>query len=692
MRSRKKAKGEGGGTGTSHAIKKVLIFWILWLGAAWGDEVHELGPYEVTGWRMGEALGGVGGSGVRIGREAIEAAAVGQLSDMLRLEGNVLFRGVGGGGGAGQVSLRGFGENSGLRVLVLVDGVKVNRSDMGGVDWSGLALEELASVEVVRGGQGVLYGQHALAGVIRIETRKGQGVGQRVSGALGNYGRERFSVSAGGRRGEWHGRLGYNWREGGGWRENSGSRGWTGSGSVGWGAGGADELVLRVEFGESRRRYGGPLTHEQFEEDPRQSGAGGEDSGTRTDRGQVSGRWHGVRDWGQVEVHGGWREQEMEWDLDGTHALNDQWTGNWSPRVKWGRGERVVLAGLDMRRDELVFEDYLDEEKVVRQAEADLGRWTFGGYLFGRTSLGARVELSGGVRYERAETDYRYDRFDPTQINPYDPVIWDPWRENPNYREDPEIVEEASYDERLGKDGWAAEVSLTGELGEGIEWWAGYDRVYRYPVLDEVGTYQGYALDEPLNRELEPETGDQVEAGIRWRDGGWDVSATVYRLAMENEIIFDEAANLNVNFGRTLREGVELAVSWRGEAVGGSARWSVTRARMREGAFAGGRLPLVPDQHGVVSGWWAPVESVRLGADVQVTGGQVQGNDYANRFRRVGGYGLVGLEARWVVKEWISLLVRVDNLFEKTYLLSVYNGGYYPDGGRRVEGQVSLEF
>lgn len=672
-------------------MRWVLIFWVLSVVEAVGGEVHELGSYEVRGWRMGEALGGVGGSGVQIGREAIEAAAVGQLAELLRLEGNVLFRGVGGGGGGGQVSLRGFGENSGLRVLVLVDGVKVNRSDMGGVDWGGLALEELASVEVLRGGQTVLYGQHALAGVIRIETKKGLGGGGRVGVGYGSYGRERFSASAGGMLGGWYGRLGYDRREADGWRANSGHRGWTGSGSVGWAGGDAGELVLRVEFGESWRQYGGPLTFAQFEEDPRQSVAGG-DGGTRTERGQLSGRWHGVRDWGQVEVHGGWREQRMEWDLDGTHALNDQWTGNWSPRVKWGGGERVVLAGLDVRRDELVFEDYLDEEKALRQAVADLGRWTLGGYLFGRTALGARVELSGGVRYERAETDYRYDRYDPTQINPYDPVIWDPWRANPNYREDPDIVEEASYDERLGKDGWGAEVSLTGEFGEGFAWWAGYDRVYRYPVLDEVGTYQGYALEEPLNRELEPETGDQVEAGIRWRGGGWDVSATAYRLAMENEIVFDEAANLNVNFGRTLREGVELAVSWRGEAVGASTRWSVTRARMREGAYAGGRLPLVPDQHGVVSGWWAPGEGVRVGVDVQVTGGQVQGNDYANRFRRVGGYSLVGLEGRWEVREGVSVRLRVDNLFNKTYLLSAYNGGYYPDGGRRVEGQVSVEF
>ena len=72
----------------------------------------------------------------------------------------------------GQVAMRGFGDNSGLRVLILVDGIPYNPPDMGGISWLGIDPGELELVEVLRGGQTVLYGNHAVSGVIKLRTRK----------------------------------------------------------------------------------------------------------------------------------------------------------------------------------------------------------------------------------------------------------------------------------------------------------------------------------------------------------------------------------------------------------------------------------------------------------------------------------------------------------------------------------------
>ncbi|MGH9486733.1 MAG: TonB-dependent receptor plug domain-containing protein [Terriglobales bacterium] len=59
---------------------------------------------------------------------------------------------------------------------ILLDGVPVQRFDFGAYDFSTLLPAGLDSVTVVRGGDSVLYGSDAAAGVIDIHTRSGEGV------------------------------------------------------------------------------------------------------------------------------------------------------------------------------------------------------------------------------------------------------------------------------------------------------------------------------------------------------------------------------------------------------------------------------------------------------------------------------------------------------------------------------------
>ena len=66
------------------------------------------------------------------------------------------------------VSMRGL---SGIRSLVLLDGVPINDPFFGYVQWSEVPLETIDRVEVVRGGGAPLWGNYAMGGVINILTR-----------------------------------------------------------------------------------------------------------------------------------------------------------------------------------------------------------------------------------------------------------------------------------------------------------------------------------------------------------------------------------------------------------------------------------------------------------------------------------------------------------------------------------------
>ncbi|MEO7994182.1 MAG: TonB-dependent receptor [bacterium] len=88
------------------------------------------------------------------------------LADLLEEFAGVRVVSFGGVGRSATVSLRG---SSGRQVLVLLDGIPLNAAGEA-VDLSTIPLDQLAAVEVTRGGESALYGGAALGGVINLIT------------------------------------------------------------------------------------------------------------------------------------------------------------------------------------------------------------------------------------------------------------------------------------------------------------------------------------------------------------------------------------------------------------------------------------------------------------------------------------------------------------------------------------------
>ena len=93
------------------------------------------------------------------------------------------------GSSTSRILVRGFDKGS----LVLLNGAPINIMNYGSV--SGIPVEAIEKIEIVKGANSVLYGAEALGGVINIITKKGEGK-QRVgvSGTVGNY-QEKWSTN-----------------------------------------------------------------------------------------------------------------------------------------------------------------------------------------------------------------------------------------------------------------------------------------------------------------------------------------------------------------------------------------------------------------------------------------------------------------------------------------------------------------
>lgn len=67
------------------------------------------------------------------------------------------------------VSLRGMGNEAGC-TLVMVDGVPVNKSDGGSVNWNAIDNKQVQQVEVTKGPGSSIHGGNAMGGVINLRT------------------------------------------------------------------------------------------------------------------------------------------------------------------------------------------------------------------------------------------------------------------------------------------------------------------------------------------------------------------------------------------------------------------------------------------------------------------------------------------------------------------------------------------
>lgn len=80
------------------------------------------------------------------------------------------------------VTMRGLDGKEQGRVLVLLDGVPVNKADGGSVNWNLVNTGDIARIEVVKGPGSSIYGGNAMGGAVNIITRKPQ---KKISGLFG---------------------------------------------------------------------------------------------------------------------------------------------------------------------------------------------------------------------------------------------------------------------------------------------------------------------------------------------------------------------------------------------------------------------------------------------------------------------------------------------------------------------------
>lgn len=150
----------------------ILVFYPLLFAQTINPDTVLLEELIITATKSPRQLTNVPGRADLITRKHIEQLPSQSADDLLRLiPGININRSSGLFTIRPSVTLRGLGGEEQARTMVLIDGIPLNTSDDGGVNWNRIQSFNIERIEVFKGPGSSLYGNNAMGGVINIIPR-----------------------------------------------------------------------------------------------------------------------------------------------------------------------------------------------------------------------------------------------------------------------------------------------------------------------------------------------------------------------------------------------------------------------------------------------------------------------------------------------------------------------------------------
>lgn len=528
------------------------------------------------------------------------------LADALRQIPGITYLDFDGSGRDPQAVIRGhYGGGEAEYLLVLVDGIPVNRLRDGRINWDLIPLSAIESIEVVRGASSSVWGDVAQAGVVNIITRQDAGTFRfRLAGdALdGLEGAGRISGNVAGRAAS----LWMNGGRSGGYRDHSARRDLSGGASI--------SLANGEDFAA-----GLSLLHHwrQFE-----------------DPGPIAGDSPETRETSLPYF----RYDETQ---DRLHRVAVNAAGRLSAATRASGHIAFEVTDADIVRTLPLAPDFFDTQ----------ARDVSGSRLFGSVQLEAspaglpasgRISVGADVSVGRLESEYRgvitggaeeyaQGNAKPGELraagegNRSTAAAFLRYEARPHDRVRVVVggrfdwLQDA-FDPRSPGEGERLETSHTAFSPEiGANFWvldrpdhqshvyANLVRSFKAPTLDQL--FDQRAMPAPFppfqitisNHQLDPQRGMGGEVGLyhrSWLAGGAlgaELSLAAYQMDIEDEIDFSVEEFAYVNIGESRHRGVEAGLKLRTPAGAETfLNYSRQNVTVRAGEYAGKSLKAIP--------------------------------------------------------------------------------------------------
>ncbi len=570
---------------------------------AQADSSPVLKEVVVTATRTAQPVGEVVADVTIIDRETIERAGAAGLADLLARVPGVEFVRNGGIGNTTSVFMRG-GESR--HTAVLVDGVRLDsQSTSGGANWNAIPISQIDHIEVVRGPTSAVYGSDAVAGVIQIFTKRGEGhFAPSITYGYGTYNTQKLDFAASGSEGMWD----Y---------------------SVGMSGGSSDGFNIRT------------VATQNPDADGYLSNSGNLRLGLQINPDQRL-EITALQSRMDAQYDGGLTKDYRLINTVGTQSL--QWSAQWSERY----ATKVSLShGLDQSLDL--------PSNSNNQTLIDSALW-FNEYKLGPQSFSATLEqrndafqLSGTPSIDRSKSQSGLG-------------LGYAWSD------DPHTLQISARNDNDSEFGGNTTTSVAYAHALTSLWRASISTAtsFRTPTLYQRFSKYGVST-------LVPESGRNVELGLKYTEGSDQFGVAVYRNTLSNLLTFLSgataagcpvpASGCYANTAQAQYQGIEFSAQ---HAFAGVRAWGSLDIQDPRDGVTGKLLARRATQH-AVTGLDTQLWGWTVGGDLELS--SLRYDDAANT-TVLPGYVLLNLSAQnRVSKDW-SVLVRVDNATDTKYQLA----------------------
>jgi iron complex outermembrane receptor protein len=583
-----------------------------------------------------------------ITREEIEESASSSLVDVLRSQAGLQIRDTLGDGNRVALSLRGFGENAANNTLILVDGRRLNNPSQQTADLNSVPLANIERIEIIRGAGTVLYGDQAVGGVINIITRQPSTNQAYVETGRGSDDLEVY-------RGNFNQILGggislYGSGEAkhaDGYRDNNNAsysnlfgrlrydhaRGWA---------------LYEYQTIDDELRYPGSLSAAQSHVDRRAAGTPNDFNDSKTQVHRLALRQNMGSHW-DADLDVSQRDSDGVGALFATPFTQGTRVDTISPRLSahWDSslGRSEWLVGYDHIQSDYELSSIFGDTRS-RQTLRD---W----YSQLSQPLGEQLTMTLGYRNSEAE--------------------------------DRNLTRNSAQTERED----STSLGLSFQSNAQTRFFIKREDVLRFAnVEDNAFTLPGVDF-------LKPQTGESWEGGIEWEDRIQRYQLSLYRLDLEDEILFDPVNFVTLNLDKTRRDGLLLEGRRQLSAdLQLSGQYSFTDATYRAGAFKDNDVPGVARHTASLGLGYQLLAGLSSQLEANYIGPRYLSGDDGHALPREGGYSLFNVGLSYEVQQFTSKL-RVNNLTGKKYdSFANYFGSkaVYPAPEREVQLSVGYRF
>lgn len=573
-----------------------------------------------------------------ITREEIERRGARNVAEAVRGAGGVQVRDFYGDGSRTVIDMRGFGPTAGSNTLVLVDGRLLNNStDLEAPDLTTVSIKDVERIEIVQGSAGTLFGNQAVGGVINIITRRPQAFRSEAEVAAGSYRGRAVSGSVSHRLDSGLAyRLAGQARASDNYRDNNSVDYWNGSGLLEY-TYSSGRVFGEYQYVSNDIEQPGSLFDEEVEEDRRQSADVYRDDfeDTKTQIGRLGLKQGLTSQW---LFEGEYTYRDLDRDFRSSFrasppgppqppATQDRDVHTVNPRLVGiypvAHGDLEITAGMDLEWTDYRLESSIGLQKVDQNIRSL--------YAQAVVPVAPRWSATVGGRHARIDNDITESSTESDGVS-------------------------------LDDDVTVGTAGLT--FSPDVSWrvFLRVDGNYRFATVEE---HTSILFLTPAG--IKNQTGVSYEAGVEYATPRARVKLVAYRLDLNDEISFDGSTFSNTNLDSTRRLGGMIEGSYQAFTslmIGGS--YSYLDPEITDGPFDGNEIPLVARQTGWLYADQRVSERLSLYGEILAVGKRVLGGDFNNDFRKLDGYAVVNLRARYRWQRW-QASARVNNVLDKAY-------------------------